>query len=139
MDPTKTTAVDLPRDGSRREVESDVSGVGWKEIVLTREEFERLSNRLNNPVIKEVVNEFDVRYGFVLPMVFVALYIFLMFKDELKVPEVFESVLKLLLFIVTVFYITNDNTLKKMSVNFASRLLIGFCFGGLLVASSSVV
>ena len=126
----------LVRGVTQKEVKSDISGVGWKEIVLTRDDFERLSdtlNRTNRPVVDDDEN----KLVFLLPM----LYFILIFKDEFPtpIPEVLQGVLKALLFIVVVYYIMHDNTLKKMRVNITSRLLIGFCFGGLLVASSSVV
>ncbi len=125
-------------DAKHKEVESDVSGVGWKEIVLTRDDFERLSYRLNrhNEVLVEEKDD-KLVFVFLFPM----LYFILMFKDDLPIPipEFLQGVLKVLLFIVAVYYMMYDNTLKKMGVNITSRLLIGFCFGGLLVASSSVV
>lgn len=125
-------------DAKPKEVESDVSGVGWKEIVLTRDDFKRLSDRLNrhNEVLVEEKDD-KLVFVFLFPM----LYFILMFKDDLPIPipEVLQGVLKVLLFIVAVYYMMYDNTLKKMGVNITSRLLIGFCFGGLLVASSSVV
>lgn len=121
------------------QVKSDVSSVGWKEIVLTREEFDRLSDRLNNPVLETPLVKNNT-FVFLLPLCFSILYGILIFKDDfVKVPEVVQSVLKFLLFILTVYYITNDNTLIRMGVNLASRLLIAFCFAVLLVAASTVV
>jgi len=117
---------------------TDVSGVEWKEIVLTRDQFERL-NKMN---VHEVQDVDEVQYYLyflrpMLPLCFFVLYGILIFKSE--VSEVTQSILKFSLFILTVFYITNDETLKNMGVNFTSRILIGFCFAGLLVAASSVV
>lgn len=118
----------------QQQVKSDVSSVGWKEIVLTRDDFEQLKR----PVVDEVVVEKDDN-KFVFVFLFPILYFVMMFKDEFKIPEYLQGVLKFVFFTVAVYYIMYDNTLTKMRVNITSRMLIGFCFGGLLVASSSFV
>lgn len=116
----------------------DVRGVGWKEIVLTRDDFEQLNFRLSGvarpipPV--EVTKKPDGIFVFALPL----LYFVLVFKDEIQISEYIERILKFVLFAIAVFYIWNDDTLENMRVNRTSRILIGFCFGGLLVASSTV-
>ena len=115
----------------------DVRGVGWKEIVLTRDDFEQLNSRLNRPDVSiplEVTEKKgEMRFVFVLPL----LYFILVFKDD-QMPELVEKFLKVLLLGFAVYYIMYDDTLKRMRVNTSSRILLGFCFGGLLVAASTV-
>ena len=132
-DSVKGEKVNENKKENVKEVKSDVSGIGWKEIVLTRDDFERLSYRPLSGAVEEKNDEFV--FVFIFPM----LYFMLMFKDDIQLPENIQGVLKVLLFMVTVYYIMHDNTLKRMRVNTTYRLLIGFSFGGLLVASSSVV
>jgi len=119
---------------SVKDAQVDVSGVGWKEIVLTRDEFERLKYKLNRPddvPIEE--NSPKLVFVFLLPL----LYFMLVFKDD-RMPELVERFLKVLLFGFTVYFIMSDDTLKRMRVNITSRILIGFSFGGLLVAASTI-
>lgn len=125
----------LGLDSVKDEAQVDVAGVGWKEIVLTRDDFERLNFRLNRPDIP-LDGERDDKKVFI--FVFPILYFMLVFKDYIQIPEVVEGLLKVLLFMLAVFYIMSDNTLKRMRVDITSRLLIGLCFGGLLVVASTV-
>lgn len=122
-----TRGVDLVKDA-----QVDVSDVGWKEIILTRDDFERLKY-LNRPDDVPVVTEENNSFVFLLPL----LYFMLVFKDD-RMPELVEGFLKVLLFGFAVYFIMSDDTLKKMRVNITSRILIGFSFGGLLVAASTV-
>lgn len=122
-----TRGVDLVKDA-----QVDVSGVGWKEIILTRDDFERLKY-LNRPDDVPVVTEENNSFVFLLPLI----YFMLVFKDD-RMPELVEGFLKVLLFGFAVYFIMSDDTLKKMHVNITSRILIGFSFGGLLVAASTV-
>ena len=123
--------------GSVKDAQVDVSDVGWKEIVLTRDEFERLKLQLNKPdvPIPIVIEENSPKrvFIFLLPL----LYFMLVFKDD-RMPELVEGFLKFLLFGFAVYFIMDDDTLKRMRVNITSRILIGFSFGGLLVAASTV-
>lgn len=130
LPPPNLRGVDLVKDAAQ----IDVGGVGWKEIVLTREDFERLKNRLNRPLV-DVTEENDGKlfFVFLLPL----LYFILVFKDD-QMPELVEGFLKVLLFGFALFFIMYDDTLKRMRVNITSRILIGFSFGGLLVAASTV-
>lgn len=120
---------------SVKDAQVDVSDVGWKEIVLTRDEFERLKYKLNRPDIPIVTEENSSTpvFVFLLPL----LYFMLVFKDD-RMPELVEGFLKVLLFVFAVYFIMSDDTLKRMRVNITSRILIGFSFGGLLVAASTV-
>lgn len=123
---------------SVKDAQVDVSGVGWKEIVLTRDEFERLKYKLNRPdyvPIPNVTEENSPKlvFVFLLPL----LYFMLVFKDD-RMPELVEGFLKVLLFGFAVYFIMSDDTLERMRVNITSRILIGFSFGGLLVAASTI-
>ena len=120
----------------RSEQNSDVTNIGWKEIILTRQEFDMLRDRLKNPTVED---SFDRNWGVVLPLFFFVIYTILIFKDEWNVSEFHQNISKFLLFVVAVFYIGRDKSFKKMGVNFTSQIMIAFCFGGLLVAASSVV
>ena len=127
-------SLDLRKDENLKVVESNVSDVKLKEIVLTRDDFEQLSSRLNRPVPLVVTEEKGkIVFVFVLPL----LYFILVFKDD-RMPELVEGFLKVLLFGFSVYYIMYDDTLKSMRVNITLRILIGFCLGGLLVAASTV-
>ena len=121
--------------GSVKDAQVDVSSVEWKEIVLTRDEFERLKYKLNRPDVPIVIEENSPKrvFVFLLPL----LYFMLVFKDD-RMPELVEGFLKVLLFGFAVYFIMSDDTLKSMRVNITSRILIGFSFGGLLVAASTV-
>ena len=123
------------------QVKSDVSGIGWKEITLTRQEFDMLSDRLNKPQVevRYVKEEFDRKFGAIFPLFFLMFYTILVFKDDWGVPDNAVKLLKFLLFILAVYCISNDNSLKNMGVNATSQMIIAICFATLLVASSSVV
>lgn len=123
------------------EVKSGVKDIEWKEIILSRQDFEMLNDRLNKPIIKVEYfqDEFDRNWGFIFPLFFFVFYTIIIFKDELKVTEGALSILKFSLFLLTVYYIGSDKTLRKMGVNFTSQIIIAFCFAALLLAASSVV
>uniref|UniRef100_A0A6C0IY48 Uncharacterized protein n=1 Tax=viral metagenome TaxID=1070528 RepID=A0A6C0IY48_9ZZZZ len=129
--PPNLRGVGLVKDAAQ----VDLRGVGWKEIVLTRDDFERLNSRLKRPEIPLVTEEKYEKpiFVFLLPL----LYFILVFKDD-QMPELIEGLLKVFLFGLAVFFIMYDDTLKRMRVNITSRILIGFCFGGLLVAASTI-
>jgi len=120
---------------------SDVSDIGWKEIILTRQDFDSLSSRLNNPVIKVrwLEDEFDDKFGWIFPILFGAFYTIISFKDEWGIPEGPISVMKFLMFILAYYFISTDKTLKKIGVNYTSQLIIAACLAAVLVAASSVV
>lgn len=121
--------------------ENEVKKIGWKEITLTRQDFENLNDRLNNPLVKVVYSEdeFDMKYQLVFPISFLVFYIVIIFKDEWNVPDIVLNLLKISMFLLTFLYVVTDKSLRKMGINFTFQMIIAICFASLLVAASSVV
>lgn len=136
--PNQAQSPDSP--GGEMVDKSDVSGIYWKDIILTRDDFDKLKERLNNPVIKVeyLQDEFDTKYGWVFPLFFGGFYMIISFREELNIPEGAISMIKFLMFILTYYFISTDKTLRKLGVNYTSQLIISICFATLLVAASSV-
>lgn len=139
-EPNKPEVVSV-EDAKPPVVRSDVSDIGWKEITLTRQDFDMLNYRLNNPTIKVeyVQDEFDRKAGWIFPLLFGAFYTMISFKDEWGISDGVIGIIKFLMFILTYYFISTDKTLRKMGVNYTSQLIIAVCFAALLVAASSVV
>ena len=141
--PVVTPAVPLASQEGGRKLgeENEVKKIGWKEITLTRQDFENLNDRLNNPLVKVVYSEdeFDMKYQLVFPISFLAFYIVIIFKDEWNVPDIVLNLLKISMFLLTFLYVSTDKSLRKMGINFKFQMIIAICFASLLVAASSVV
>lgn len=131
----------LPASPEGEIKQGDVKEIGWKEITLTRQDFEMLNDRLNNPVVKVVYSEdeFDMKYQLIFPISFLVFYIVIIFKDEWNVPDIVLNLLKISMFLLTFWYVVIDKSLRKMGVNFTFQMIIAICFAALLVAASSVV
>lgn len=131
----------LPASPEGEIKQGDVKEIGWKEITLTRQDFEMLNDRLNNPVVKVVYSEdeFYIKYQLIFPISFLVFYIVIIFKDEWNVPDIVLNLLKISMFLLTFWYVVTDKSLRKMGVNFTFQMIIAICFAALLVAASSVV
>ena len=131
----------LPASPEGEIKQGDVKEIGWKEITLTRQDFEMLNDRLNNPVVKVVYSEdeFYIKYQLIFPISFLVFYIVIIFKDEWNIPDIVLNLLKISMFLLTFWYVVTDKSLRKMGVNFTFQMIIAICFAALLVAASSVV
>ena len=118
-----------------------ISNIGWKEIILTRQDFDSLNYRLNNPEIKVkyLQDEFDTKYGWIFPLFFGVFYMMISFQYEWGIPEGPIRIIKFLMFTLAYYFISTDKTFEKNGFSYTSQLIIAVSFASLLVAASSVV
>jgi hypothetical protein len=119
--------------------ERKASDINWKEIILTRKDFEELSARLDVEPTVVKSDEVENKFGWIFPLIFVFLYITILFRDVLNISDDMQIVIKIVMFMVAYYYVSTDKTLMKSGISYTLQLILAACFATLLVAASSVV